>query len=297
VRFLTGPGHHETVDRAIRLLGFGLSSIVELAADADGMLRPDALARALDADPDVPTVVLLQAGDLNTGRFDEFSRLIPLARRYGAWVHVDGAFGLWARASARLRPLTEGIDAADSWATDGHKWLNVPYDSGYAFVRDRAQLRAAMTYAASYVDRPGDARNPADFNPEWSRRARAFPTYAALSELGRRGIAELVERNSAQAKWLVEQIGALPGGEVVCTPCINQGLVRFRSPDPNASELDHDQRTDAVIFAIREEGTGFFGGVRHQGRRAMRVSVSNHRTTSEDLERVVAAIGRVLSNV
>jgi glutamate/tyrosine decarboxylase-like PLP-dependent enzyme len=199
-------------------------------------------------------------------------------------VHVDGAFGLWAAVSPRLRYLLKGVDRADSWATDGHKWLNVPYDCGYAFVRDPKAHHASMSHHESYLIHDGDARDQLDWNPEWSRRARGFPTYAALRQLGRSGITELVERCCYLARALVLGIGALPGAEVVCEPLINQGLLRFRD----------DRHTDYVIRQVVESGEAFFGGVTWRGRRCMRVSVCNWRTTEADVQRVIAAFAAIL---
>lgn len=295
IRILTSPEHHATADRAVRLLGLGLSSIVDLPSDDHGRLKPDALESALAAAPEAPTIVLLQAGDLNMGAFDDFSTLIPIARRYDAWVHVDGAFGLWAATSASKRHLTAGVQQADSWATDGHKWLNVPYDCGYAFVRNPDDLRATMTYQASYVDPHESVRDEVDWNPEWSRRARAFPTYAALLQLGKRGVEELIDRCCAHAHALVLRIGSLPGAEVVWLPTINQGLVRFLSPKANATPEDHDRYTDELIARILFDGIAFFGGVTWRGRRIMRVSVSNWQTSESDVDRTVAAFARILS--
>jgi glutamate/tyrosine decarboxylase-like PLP-dependent enzyme len=284
IRLITTREGHGSVDRAIRLLGLGRQQVVELPTDAEGRMRVDALEQAFVADPAAPTIVLLQAGDVNIGAFDRFEAVIPIARRHSAWVHVDGAIGLWAAASPRYRHLLEGVGQADSWATDGHKWLNVPYDCGYAFVADAESHRASMSHRAPYLMHDDHARDQMDWNPEWSRRARGFPTYAALRELGRQGIAELVERCCAHAHALVTRIGGLPGAEVLWTPVINQGLVRFTD----------DRRTDEVIAAVMATGEAFFGGTTWRGIRAMRVSVSNWRTSEGDVERAVRAIERVL---
>jgi glutamate/tyrosine decarboxylase-like PLP-dependent enzyme len=248
----------------------------------------------LSKDGEAPTIVLLQAGDVNVGAFDDFEKLIPIAKRYGAWVHVDGAFGLWAAASAKYRHHVKGIAAADSWATDGHKWLNVPFDSGFAFVADAEAHRASLAQRASYMTQTTEARDEMNFNPEWSRRARGFPTYAALRQLGREGVAALVERCCEHARGLVLGIGELPNAEVVWEPGINQGLVRFLDPRPGASEEDHDRRTDQVIAAIVASGEAFFGGTTWRGRRCMRVSVSNWQTSDADVDRVIAAVAKVL---
>ena len=295
IRILTSGERHGTVERAVRLLGMGKEHLIDLPADAGGRLQPETLEQAIAADVASPTVVLLQAGDLNRGAYDPFETLIPVARRHGAWVHVDGAFGLWAAASARYRHLTRGVEQADSWATDGHKWLNVPYDCGYAFVADRAEHRASMSHRESYLTHDTEARDQIDWNPEWSRRARGFATYAALRQLGRSGIAELVDRCCGYAHSLVMQISRLPGTELVWEPTINQGLVRFLDPRAGATEADHDRRTDEVIAAILATGEAFFGGVTWRGKRAMRVSVCNWQTSDSDVERVVDAVGRVLT--
>jgi glutamate/tyrosine decarboxylase-like PLP-dependent enzyme len=295
IRVITSDKRHETFDRAIRLLGMGLAQVEYLPADSQGQLPANALEQALKADSSAPAIVLLQAGDVNTGKYDSFETLIPIAKRHGAWVHVDGAFGLWAAASPRYRHLVKGVSDADSWATDGHKWLNVPYDCGYAFIADATAHRASMSSDAAYLTHEGDARNPLDWTPEWSRRARAFPTYAALRQLGRNGVSELVERCCQHAHSLVMEIGGLPGAQVVSEPVINQGLVRFLDPEPGASETDHDRRTEEVIAAILASGEAFLGGTTWRGRRAMRVSVSNWLTSREDVRRVVTAVARVLA--
>jgi glutamate/tyrosine decarboxylase-like PLP-dependent enzyme len=295
IRVVTSDKRHETFDRAIRLLGMGLSQVEYLPADSQGQLPANALGQALKADSSVPTIVLLQAGDVNTGKYDSFETLIPIAKHFAAWVHVDGAFGLWAAASSRYRHLVRGVADADSWATDGHKWLNVPYDCGYAFVANANAHRASMSSQAAYLTHDGDARDQLDWTPEWSRRARAFPTYAALRELGRNGVSNLVERCCAHAHSLVMEIGRLPGAQVVSAPVINQGLVRFLDPKPGASDADHDRRTEEVIAAILASGEAFFGGTTWRGRRAMRVSVSCWLTSKEDVRRVVMAVAQVLS--
>jgi glutamate/tyrosine decarboxylase-like PLP-dependent enzyme len=294
IRILSSDQRHGTFERAVRLLGMGLRQIQYLPADSQGRLPADVLEIALASDRSAPTIVLLQAGDVNAGAFDDFDTLIPIAKRHNAWVHVDGAFGLWAAASPRYRHLVNGVSAADSWATDGHKWLNVPYDCGYAFVADPEAHRASMSYRAPYLTHDADARDEMDWNPEWSRRARGFPTYAALRQLGRDGIAELVDRCCKHAHALVTGIGALSGAELVWEPIINQGLVRFLAPRPGATEEDHDRRTDEVIAAILRSGEAFFGGTTWHGRRAMRVSVSSWQTTEGDVRRVVKAVEGVL---
>ncbi|HEY7855206.1 MAG TPA: pyridoxal-dependent decarboxylase, partial [Terriglobales bacterium] len=294
VRVLTGEHRHATVDRALRFLGFGARSIETLPCDRQARIETSGLEAALATTPAAPAIVVLNAADLNVGSFDKFQELIPLARTAGAWVHVDGAFGLFARASRSLRPLAEGIEAADSWATDGHKWLNVPYDCGIAIVRDQAAHRAAMTIGAAYISSHGDARDQIDWNPEWSRRARGFVVYAALRELGRRGLEELVDRCCAHCRTLVTALGQLPGAMALAEVGLNQGLVRFLDGRPNASEADHDARTDAVMARINASGEAFFSGTTWRGRRAVRVSVVNWRTSAADIERTIAAVRSAL---
>ncbi len=293
IRILSSSERHASFERAVRLLGFGTAHIKLLSVDDECRLRPDALEEELRKH-DGPTLVLLQAGDINIGAYDSFETLIPIAKRYGAWVHVDGAFGLWAAASPRLRYLVKPIEAADSWATDGHKWLNVPFDSGFAFVADAESHRASLSVRAAYLTHAADARDQMDWNPEWSRRARAFPAYAALRQLGRDGIADLINRCCRHAAAIVTGIGELPGAEVLWNPVINQGLVRFLDGRPGAAEDDHDRRTDEVIAEILKSGEAFFGGTTWRGRRAMRISVCNWQTSEEDVTRVVNAVAKVL---
>ena len=282
IRILTGEHGHSTLDRAVRLLGLGSSNIEKLPVDSQGRLSTEALEKALSNEP---TIVVLQAGDINLGAYDDFEKLIPLAREHGAWIHVDGAFGLWAGASPRLRHLVKGIEKADSWATDGHKWLNVPYDSGYAFVADPEAHRASLSQKAPYISHDESARDQMNWNPEWSRRARGFPTYAAIRELGRSGIEEMIDRCCGHARALARGIGALPGAEVLWESEINQGLVRFGD----------DARTDQVIAAINRTGEAFFGGTTWRGKRAMRISVCNWRTSEEDVARAIGAARVALS--
>jgi glutamate/tyrosine decarboxylase-like PLP-dependent enzyme len=294
IRILSSAERHGSFERSVRLLGLGHAQVTPLPADDQGRLRPEALEQALESDPSAPTIVLLQAGDINIGAYDAFEILIPIAKRHGAWVHVDGAFGLWVAASPRHRHLLRGADAADSWATDGHKWLNVPYDCGYAFVADAGAHRASMSHRAAYLTHDADARDQIDWNPEWSRRGRGFPTYAAIRELGRDGVAALIDRCCSHCHSIVMGIGALPGAEVLWEPVINQGLVRFLDPRSGASDEDHDIRTDRVIAAISSAGEAFFGGTTWRGRRAMRVSVCNWQTSERDVQRAIDSAASVL---
>jgi aromatic-L-amino-acid decarboxylase len=218
-----------------------------------------------------------------------------MARAAGAWTHVDGAFGLWAKTSPRHRDLARGLELCDSWTTDAHKYLNVPYDSGLAFVRDAQAHRAAMTLSTSYLPAGGAARDQIDWNPEFSRRARGFAIYAALRELGREGVAAMVERTCAHAAALVAGLAALPGAKLMAAPGLNQGLVRFLSPVVDATDADHDARTDQVIAEINASGEAFFGGVTWRGVRCMRVSVCNWRTSEADVARTIKAARTVLT--
>ncbi|MBS0332235.1 MAG: aspartate aminotransferase family protein [Proteobacteria bacterium] len=292
IRILANAERHASVDRAVRFMGLGSDNIEPLAT-TEGQVSPEALGAALSASR-APTIVVLQAGELNRAAFDSFEALAPLARAAGAWTHVDGAFGLWARVSPAHRDLARGIELCDSWTTDCHKYLNVPYDSGLALVRDAAAHRAAMTLSTSYLPAGGAARDQIDWNPEFSRRARGFPVYAALRELGRDGVADLVARTCRLAQALVDGLGGLPGVEVMARPILNQGVVRFLSPRPGADDADHDRHTDEVIAATCASGEAYFGGVTFQGRRCMRISVCNWRTTDEDVARTVAAVRAVL---
>jgi glutamate/tyrosine decarboxylase-like PLP-dependent enzyme len=297
IRIVTSSEHHGSVERAVRVLGFGKRAIMALPCNDQGQLEPSSLAYALESGGQQPSIVLLQAGDLNIGAFDRFADLIPIARRHGAWVHVDGAFGLWAAASPKYRHLVRGVELADSWTNDGHKWLNTPFDCGYAFVADAAAHRAAFSHRTSYTTFVDDARDEIDWNPEWSRRGRGVPTYAALRQLGRIGIAELVERTCAHAHALTRRIGSLPGAQVIWEPRINQGLVRFLDPRAEATEQDHDRRTDETIARIVATGEAFFGGTTWRGKRCMRVSVCNWQTSEDDVDRAVKAAQRAIGGI
>jgi glutamate/tyrosine decarboxylase-like PLP-dependent enzyme len=282
IRVLVGEQRHITIDRALRLLGLGASQLEALAVDGEGRLRADAVRDALAAG-EGPTIVCAQAGDVNTGNVDPLVEIADAVEGTGAWLHVDGAFGLWAAASPRHRHLVEGVERADSWATDAHKWLNVPYDSGIAFCADADAHRAAMSVRASYLvhSDAGGPRDPVDWTPEFSRRARAFPVYAALRALGRGGVADLVERCCAHARRFAELLGAEEGVEILNEVVLNQVLVRFG---------DDDETTREVVRRVQEDGTCWLGGSEWQGRAVMRISVSNWRTTTEDVERSAATI-------
>ena len=290
VRVLAGEQRHGTVDRALRFLGVGTAAIEPIPADAQGRMRPDALARAFDdVLDDRPAIVCAQVGNVNTGAVDPVGQISDIAHRHGAWVHVDGAFGLWAAGSPRLRPMLAGVERADSWATDAHKWLNVPYDCGLVFCADPQVHRAAMGARAGYlVHGSAGERDALDHNPEHSRRARGFAVYAALRALGRGGVADLVERSCALARRFAEQLGAAPGVDVLNDVVLNQVLVRFGS----GSDSDSDDLTRAVVERVEHDGTCWMSGTVWQGRAAMRISVSNWSTDEADVDRSVAAILR-----
>lgn len=294
LRVVTSTEVHGTTTRAVKFLGIGTSNMVVLPSDPASRLTPQVLGEALAREPGRPTIVVLQAGEINCGAFDPFPELIAIAHDAGAWVHIDGAMGLWCNAVPELRHLLEGAELADSWATDGHKWLNVPYDCGYAFVAHPEHHRAAMEHRASYLAHADDARDELDWTPEHSRRARGFATWAALRELGRTGLTDLVRRCCGHARDIVTRIGALPNARAMCVPQINQGLVRFYDPRPGATEPDHDRRTEEVMAAINATGEAFFTGTTWRGMRCMRVSVSSWRTTTDDVGRAVAAAAMVL---
>jgi glutamate/tyrosine decarboxylase-like PLP-dependent enzyme len=282
LRVVAGEERHATVDRSLRLLGIGTDALETVPADDQGAIVVAELARRLADGPAAPTIVCLQAGNVNSGAFDDFPAAIEVARRHRAWVHVDGAFGLWAAASPRTRDLVAGVADADSWATDGHKWLNVPYDSGYAFCRHADAHAASMSFTAAYLTGQGEGglRTPSDFVPESSRRARGFATWAALRQLGRRGVAELVEHCCALARRFADRLSALEGVSIVNDVVLNQVLVAFGDP----------ARTDRVIDLVQRSGECWMGGTTWHGRRLMRISVSNWSTTEADVDRSVAAI-------
>jgi glutamate/tyrosine decarboxylase-like PLP-dependent enzyme len=298
IRVLANDQRHGSIERAVRLLGFGKSCIEDVATDPQGRILEHALHTKLEEGGSrAPAIVVMQAGDFHTGAFDNFAALIPIARRYGAWIHVDGAFGLWAAASPQYAHLTQAIETADSWAVDGHKWLNVPFDCGYALIAHSDAHRISMSHRAAYLTHDFNARDQIDWNPEWSRRARGFPSYAALRQLGREGVTDLIERCCRHASSLVSSIGELPGADVLCEPIINQGVIRFLDSRPGASDQDHDRRTDDVITAVAASGEAFFTGTTWHGRRAMRVSVCNWRTNDADVARAVNAFREVLMPV
>jgi glutamate/tyrosine decarboxylase-like PLP-dependent enzyme len=280
IRVVAGEERHATVDRSLRLLGLGSDVVEPVRADANGAIDVGHLEQVLDAG-DGPTIVCLQAGNVNTGACDDLRAACELAHRHGAWVHVDGAFGLWAAANPATRHLMDGVELADSWGCDGHKWLNLPYDSALAFCsRPQVQV-AAMSYTASYLTGSGVEPGAADYTAESSRRARGFAAWAALRELGRSGVADLVERCCRLARRFADQLAAA-GFEVANDVVLNQVLVSFGD----------DTTTDRVVQAIQEDGTCWMGATTWRGRRYMRIAVSNYLTSEDDVDRSVAAIIR-----
>jgi glutamate/tyrosine decarboxylase-like PLP-dependent enzyme len=270
---------HITVLKALRVLGFGMARILRAPCDAHGRIEPLRLPEL-----DARTILCLQAGEVNTGEFDRFVEIIPRAREAGAWVHVDGAFGLWARAAESTRALTAGIELADSWTTDGHKWLNTPYDGAMAICRHADAMAASMNADAPYAKSEPDAQK--NLTLEFSRRGRGLPIWAALHSLGREGVAELVERHCRQARRLAEGLRGL-GLEVINRVVLNQVLVRAAS----------DEATLAILNAVQQGGEIWFGGSRWQERPAFRLSVSSWRTTDAVIERAIAEVGRAVRSV
>jgi aromatic-L-amino-acid decarboxylase len=281
IRVLSGEERHVTLDRALRFLGIGTAALEPVAVDAAGAMRPDALRTALAARDERPAIVVAQAGNVNTGAIDPMADVCDVAGDAGAWVHVDGAFGLWAAASPSRRELVRGVERADSWATDAHKWLNVPYDCGIAVVRDAEAHRAATSSEAAYlVQDPGGPREPLDWTPEFSRRARGVAVYATLRALGRSGVAELVDRLCDCAELFAARLAGTDGFTIVAQG-LNQVLVRIG---------DDDAATAATLAAVQADGTCWPSGTTWRGRRCIRLSVCNWQTTAIDVERSVEAL-------
>ena len=285
VRILCGEQAHATIYTALRLLGLGTDTAIRIPADDQGRMDPDTLAKTLAAN-DGPTIVCTQAGNVATGTFDAFGPIADACAEHGAWLHVDGAFGLWAAAAPATRHLTAGVERADSWAVDAHKWLNVPYDGAMAIVADPDAHLAAMSLAGPYLVADAGQRDNTNYVPESSRRARAVPIYAAIRSLGRAGVAEMIERNCAQARRMAKQLNDIPGAEVLNDVVLNQVLVRL----PGGDDANR-----AAVAAIQRDGTCWLGGTTWNGEYVLRVSISNWATTDEDVDRSAAAIAAAVT--
>jgi glutamate/tyrosine decarboxylase-like PLP-dependent enzyme len=283
VRVIVGEERHDSVDLVLRYLGLGAPEPV--AADEQGRLDVNALRHALQKDEGQPTIVALQAGNVHSGAFDPFPEAIALAHEHGAWVHVDGAFGLFAAASPRHKDLIEGYEGADSWATDAHKTLNVPYDCGISIVRDRAALRAAMSMVGAYLIRDDTAGDPFEHTPELSRRARGLPVWAVLRSLGRSGVADLVDRLVGHATAFAEALADIPDAEVLNDVVFTQVCAAFGD----------DDRTRDVVRRMMQDGTAWTSGSTWRGRAVLRIAVSNWATTDRDVERTLEALRRAVA--
>ena len=286
IRVVVGEERHATVDRALRLLGLGEASMVVIPALPDGSMDAAALREILDSEEAAPTIVVAQAGNVNTGAFDDLERISDEAQSRGAWLHVDGAFGLWAGVSPRLSHLVAGIERADSWGCDGHKWLNVPYDSGYALCAHPDVHATALAYTAEYLTGQvaGRELGGGDFVPESSRRARGFATWAAIRSLGRTGLVDLIERCCDLAQRIADGVGSIPGAQVVNDVVLNQVLIRVGDTD----------FTNRVEHSIQEDGAVWLGGTTWRGERLLRIAVSNWSTREHDVDVTVEAIARAM---
>ncbi len=280
IAVILGEEAHSTVFAAIKYLGLGARRVVKVAVDRNGAMIPAAFAEAM-AEASGPIIAIGQAGQINTGAFDPFGELAQVAKAKGAWLHIDGAFGLWARATKSHARLGAGLELADSWAADGHKWLQTPYDCGYAIVKHPEAHARAMQIAASYLPGAGDgARNPSDYVPELSRRARGFATWAMIRRLGRAGIAEMITRHCACARKFAQILGAESGVEILNDVVLNQVAVRFGD----------DDQTKAVIARVQAGGETFVGGAQWRGHWIMRISVCGETTTAADVDRAAGAM-------
>ena len=285
VRVLCGEQAHATIYTSLRLLGLGSETAIRIPADEQGRMAPHALAKAL-TDNGGPTIVCAQAGNVATGAFDAFGPIADVCAERGAWLHVDGAFGLWAAAAPVTRHLTADVERADSWAVDAHKWLNVPYDGAMAIVADPDAHLAAMRLAGPYLVVDPGQRDNTNYVPESSRRARAVPVYAAIRSLGRAGVAAMIDRNCAQAQRMSKRLAAIPGAEVLNDVVLNQVLVRL----PGADDANR-----AAVSTIQRDGTCWLGGTTWNGEYVLRVSISNWATTDEDVDRSAAAIAAAVT--
>ena len=286
---------HVTIFAALQMLGLGRDRVTRVPTDDQGRMRPEALVSALQAIGQ-PALVCAQAGNVNTGAFDPLPPILDAVRANGGWLHVDGAFGLWAGADPARRHLVEGVGLADSWTTDAHKWLNVPYDSGLSFVAHPEAHQAAMTLgAAYYVETTGAERDPYNWVAESSRRARGFAVWAALRSLGRNGVADMIGRTSDHARRFAAGLADAPGARILNDVVLNQVLVRFE--DPSGDVAAGDGRTDAVIAAVQADGTLWLGGTRWHELRAMRISVSGWNTTEADVDSSISVIRRIAGQI
>ena len=298
VNVITSAERHDTIARTLRLLGFGAATARAVETDERGRILPGALDTALRAALG-PTIVCAQIGNVNTGSIDPLQAVSDAVdahrQRVGGdavWLHTDGAFGLWARASERFLPLAAGAERADSWATDAHKWLNTPYDCGIALVKDAAAHRRSMTVRAAYIPDPDAraARSPLDWTPEFSRRARGFAVYAALRQLGRRGVRDVVERCCDHARAFAEELEKVPGITLLSPVELNQVLVRFSDPRGGRSIEEDDAHTRQVVRRVQADGTCFMSDTTWHGLAAMRISVSNWSTDAEDVARSIESV-------
>jgi glutamate/tyrosine decarboxylase-like PLP-dependent enzyme len=289
LRVVVGEERHATIDRSLRLLGLGERSMAVVPARSDGSMDVDVLGEVLDVEPAAPTIVVAQAGNVNTGSFDDLERISEEARRRRAWLHVDGAFGLWAAVSPELSHLVDGVGMADSWGCDGHKWLNVPYDSGYAFCADPDVHATSMAYTADYLTGQVAGREfgGGDFVAESSRRARGFATWAAIRSMGRPGVVELIERCCRLARRLGQGVAAIPGVRVVNEVVLNQVLVH----------VGDTSVTNRVERLIQDEGVVWMGATNWHGERLLRVAVSNWSTRENDIDLAVDSIARAVSQL
>ncbi len=282
VPVLIGADAHATVYSALKYLGFGTKRVVEIPTDALGRMIPVELERALASAGSNPAIVIAQAGQINTGASDPFTEIAPIARAHGAWLHVDGAFGLWAKVAPDRAHLVAGVEDADSWATDGHKWLQTPYDCGFAIVRDAEAHRRAMAISASYLPpAEGAERDPSSYVPELSRRARGFATWAMIRHLGRDGLAEMVERHCRIAAYMSTALAIEPGITLVAPVELNQFMLRFS---------DDDAATLATVAQVQQDAIAFIGSSQWRGAWVMRVSVTSDATTMADADVTIAAV-------
>jgi glutamate/tyrosine decarboxylase-like PLP-dependent enzyme len=286
VHVLIGADAHSSLFSSLQLIGFGYNRVIKIATDDQGRMIPEALEAAI-ASLDGPKIVIAQAGQINTGAFDPFAEIVRIGKAHGAWVHVDGAFGLWARATPSRRHLTDGIEGADSWVTDGHKWLQAPYDTGFAIVRDKEVLLKAMTQWSSYLPAIGQGdRVPSNYVPELSRRARGIPVWALIRQMGREGIAQMVAQHCELARRFAERLSQESGIRVVNDVVLNQVAVNFGTGDAGERKM----MTEAVIARVQKGGVLFAGGAQWREDWIMRLSVISAPTSEADIDMSAEAI-------